>query len=123
HISRRKRGNGRLLVPADPLEVVAHELLVEARLSASGLVLRLWPEARRVGREDFVDQDQLATRHTKLELGIGDDDALSFRVGYRATVNLERQVAQPRDEIAADDLAGLRLADVFVVARLRLGGR
>ena len=56
---RRRRPaarRGRLLVPADRLEVVAHELLVEARLRPAGLIAVGRPEARRVGRQHLVDQ-------------------------------------------------------------------
>src|SRR5687767_2373021 len=52
-------GYGRLLVPLDRLEIVAHELLVEARLRAAGRVAVRRPEARRIGRHHLVDQDDL----------------------------------------------------------------
>src|SRR5688572_2329910 len=42
---RWQRGDGRLLVPVDRLEVVAHVLLVEAWLRAAGRIGVLWPVA------------------------------------------------------------------------------
>src|SRR6185295_3828045 len=52
-----QRRHGRLLVPADPLEVVADELFVEARLRSARRILIARPETRRVRRERLVDED------------------------------------------------------------------
>src|ERR1700751_2739297 len=52
-----QRGDRRLLVPADALEIIADELLVEAGLGAAGLVSVRRPETGRVGRQHLVDQD------------------------------------------------------------------
>ena len=56
-------------------EPVADELLVERRLAAARLVLVGRPEPRAVGRQHFVDQNQLAVDLAELELRVGDDDA------------------------------------------------
>src|SRR5512132_2354460 len=54
-----ERRDGRLLVPVDLLEVIADELLVEARLRLPRHVLRPGPEARRIRRQRLVDQDEV----------------------------------------------------------------
>ena len=57
-----QRRPGSRLVPRLGLQPVAHELLVEARLRPAGLVGRSIPEARRIGRQRLVDEDQLSPR-------------------------------------------------------------
>jgi hypothetical protein len=55
--------------------------LVVGRLALADLVLVRGPEARAVGREDFVDEHDLARLvEAKLEFGVGDDDAALFGV-------------------------------------------
>src|SRR6516225_10857234 len=54
---RRRRT---VLVPSALLQPVAHELLVVGGLAAAGLVAVGGPEARAVGRQHFVDQDDVA---------------------------------------------------------------
>src|SRR5262245_47683952 len=77
-----ERGYRRLLVPANRLEVVAHELLVEARLRAARTPLVGGPETRGVGRHHLVDENELLARcDAELELGVGEDDAA--RLGMR----------------------------------------
>jgi len=68
-------GRGRLLVPLDGFEEVAHVLLVEARLAVSLLVEVRRPEARGVWCQRFVYEDKLAVKNAELELGVRDDDA------------------------------------------------
>ena len=75
-----ERGHGRLLVPADRLEVVAHELLVEARLRTTRRIVVARPEARRIGRQRLVDEDDLIPAGAvgdaaEFEFRVGDDDA------------------------------------------------
>src|SRR5579883_3630331 len=53
-------GRGRGLVPAGGLQVVADVLLVEALLVLSSLVLVGRPVATGVGREQLINQDELA---------------------------------------------------------------
>src|SRR5262245_21486527 len=50
-----QRGDRRLLVPVNALEVVADELLVEAGLRTARSIAVAGPEARRIGRERLVD--------------------------------------------------------------------
>src|ERR1035437_4816556 len=127
---RRQRRDGGLFVPADPLEVVAHELLVEAGLRAARLVAVDGPEAGRVGRQRLVDQDhallgrlRAAGAQPEFEFRVGDDDAARFGVGRAFGVQPERQVADAIEERPADHLHGPRFADVDVVPALLLGGR
>ena len=79
---RRQLRPRRLLVPVQRLQVVAHELLVEARRAAAGAVGVRGPEPRGVGRQRLVDQRQRAALiDAELELGVGDDDAAAERRG------------------------------------------
>ena len=81
-ISAGSSGPGRLLVPGLRLQPVAHDLLVERRRAHADAILVRRPEARRVRRQHFVDQEELARRvGAELELGIGNDDALGGRIG------------------------------------------
>ena len=92
-------GTGGCLFQRIAFEVVADELLVEARLRAAGAVAVLRPEARRVGRQHLVDQDDaildrpavavVDRQQAELELGVGDDDAA--RLGVRGAVGVEPQ--------------------------------
>src|SRR5437870_4936757 len=55
-------GRGWLLVPVNGRQVVAHELLVEARLGTAWRVLAEGPETGGVWCEDLIDQHGLAGR-------------------------------------------------------------
>ena len=91
---RRQRRSRRLLVPADPLEIVAHVLLVERRLRLAGSVLIGRPETRRIGRERFVDPDELPAQQAEFKFRIGDDDASLGGVLGRALVQRQARIAQ-----------------------------
>src|SRR5437764_5480622 len=88
-------GCRRRLVPTRARGPVAHVLLVEARLTVAGLVAVRRPEARRVGREHLVAEDDRAVgAAAELELGVGEDDpALARMVGGRG-VDREREAAE-----------------------------
>src|SRR3989441_101542 len=58
----REVGRGRLLVPVDGGQIVAHELLVKARLGAARFVLVERPETGGVRCEDLINQHGLAGR-------------------------------------------------------------
>src|SRR5207245_11199488 len=97
----RKRRDRQLLVPPDTIEVVTHELFVEARLCPAAVVAIPRPEPRRVQRQHFVDQDDalldravvglLDREESELELRIGDDDAARLRMRRAVGVEAERQ--------------------------------
>src|SRR5436309_12781560 len=74
-----KGGRGRLLVPVEGRQVVAHELLVEARLGKARCVLAEGPDTGGVRWEDLTDQQGLAGRgvHSKLQARAGDGGALA----------------------------------------------
>ena len=59
----------------DLLEIIAHVLLVEGRLRASGTIAGERPESRGIGRQDLVAEDDLAVINSKLEFDVGNDDA------------------------------------------------
>ena len=111
----RQLGTGRRLVPVERLEVVAHVLLVVARLALAGLVAVRRPEPRRVGRHGLVDEDQLAVEDAELELGVGDDDAALQGVGRAERVELQRRVAHLLRHLPADEVDGRLERDVLVV--------
>lgn len=63
------------------MRLISDAYLVVGRLALANLVLVSRPEARAVGGEDFVHEHDLAGLvETKLELGVGDDDAALFGV-------------------------------------------
>jgi len=84
------------MFPAATIGPVAHELLVKAGLVVAGFILVERPEARRVGREDFVDEDEFPRGiQAPLELRIGDDDASMEGVLRCLHVQVDAGVAQP----------------------------
>lgn len=63
------------------MRLISDAYLVVGRLALANLVLVSRPEARAVRSEDLVHEDDLAGLvETKLELGVGDDDAALFGV-------------------------------------------
>src|SRR5215469_3228088 len=76
---------GRLFIPIDRLQIVAHELFVKAWRISSLLVTRNGPEPGRIRSQAFIDEDQLVADRSKLELGVGYDDATG--VGKVATLS------------------------------------
>src|SRR5688572_32441227 len=112
------------LVPRLRLEPVADELLVEGRWADANPILGRGPEARRVGRERFVDQHDLtALIHAELELRVGDDDAARRGIFGRFTVKADGEVANLRSIMAAYGDLRLGIRDVFVVLSSRRFGR
>jgi hypothetical protein len=67
------------------LEIIAHELLVEAGRAGSHGVLVLRPEARRVRREAFVNQKKFVVRRADLEFGIGNGSSALRRIIDKVT--------------------------------------
>ena len=72
---RGNRGAGRRFVPIERLEIIAHELFVEAGRALPDDVLIRRPETRGIRRETFVDQEQFAADRSEFEFRVGDDDA------------------------------------------------
>src|SRR5947209_366748 len=90
----RERRRGRPFVPVERFQVVAHVLFVERALRMPRLIRARGPEARRVGRQSFVNQNDLAiTVAAELKLGVGDDDTARARAGFGFTIERERGVA------------------------------
>src|SRR4030095_5942629 len=89
-----KHGAGRLLVELDLLEVVPDELLVVRGRRDAGAVPVLRPVAGGVGREDLVDERDLAPHLSELELGVRQDDPLGLRVRAALPVDREGQVPE-----------------------------
>jgi hypothetical protein len=124
HDLGRQLGSRIGLVPRLGFEPVANGLLVEAGLGPARLVGGRVPEAARVGRHDFVDQDQLAgiERRAQLELGVGQQDA--GLLGDRGATRVEpRAMSRTRSESGPDKLDHRVEADVLVVPDFGLGRR
>ena len=83
---RQARGR-RSLVPIERLQIIAHELFVETGWALSDNVLILWPEARRVRREAFVNQEQISIDSAKLKFRIRNYDSLLSSVIAAARIN------------------------------------
>src|SRR3989475_5247707 len=118
-------GRGRLLVPFEGREVVADELLVEARVGTARLVLGGRAKTRGIRRQRFVDQDGLAGRriNPELQLRVGDDDALALGIGSRPRVQREADLADELGRVRADERFHLLERNVQVVRALfGLGG-
>src|SRR5690606_19251326 len=110
----------RRLVPVERLEIVAHVLLVEALRRRARPIARSVPEARRVGREELVDQTQLAVvRQTELELRVRDNDPALAGIRGCLGVEPQRHLLDARRELGADQIAYLRDRDVLVVRARR----
>src|SRR5262249_23617218 len=113
---------GAVLVPARRLQPVADELLVVRGRIAPRLVLIDGPEARAVGRQDFVDEDQLAAGEpAPFELGVGDDDAFAAGAVAGARVDVEAAATQFVGGCLAGDLDHRVKGDVLVVAGFLFG--
>src|ERR1022692_2377797 len=89
---------------------------------ASGPVAFRGPEPRRIRRQHFIAQNELALHETKLKFRIGDDHALGLRVGRRPRVNPQREIPQSRAHLRAHQRAHRFERDILVVAALRLRG-
>lgn len=117
--------------------------LVVRRLALANLVLVCRPEARAVRSEDLVHEHDLACLvETKLEFGVGDDDAALFgilpgldessqwllNIGMRCEtdllVNQQTSLLNPASNALAHNLNRLVAGDVLVVLTLLgLSGR
>ena len=93
-----------LFIPAARLQPVTDELFVERGRVGARSVFVGRPEARAVGRQDFVDEDDLAVGElTPLELRVREQNALTFGVFRGPAVEREaierasRQVSRRAD--------------------------
>src|SRR5207249_10002940 len=116
----REARHGRLPVPADRVEVVADELLDEARLPAAGPIAVLRPEPRAVRREDFVAESDLPVDLAEFELRIGDDDPPLFGALGPRRVDPQRQIPQRSGRLLSDRCDHPVEGDVLVVPALGL---
>src|ERR1700731_4997088 len=108
---RRKFRAGRGFRPVHSLEIVANKLLVERGLRTARVVLGSGPKARRIGREGFVDPDQVIGRGTAVCAMIKNAE-LEFRVGLDLPARLDESCrAAGRFQADAADLLGKFLAD------------
>ena len=119
----RQGGGRRGLVPVEGVEVVADELLVEARRAHPRRVLVGRPEAGGVRGQHLVDEDEPAVFvHRELELGVRDDDPARAGVLRREAVEVEGDIADSPGDVGADETArGVEVDVLVVLARFRLG--
>src|SRR5437899_3737960 len=114
HFLRQLRRR-RSLVPVKRLEVIAHELFVETGRALSDDVLVLWPEARRIGRETFVDQEQIFIDCAELEFRICDDDAASLSVVAATRINFQTQRFHMLCEFFTKNMRASFHVDVLII--------
>jgi hypothetical protein len=81
------------------------------------------PEARGIGRETFVDKEQLVVDQTELQLGVGDDDTGALGVRTAMIVNLQAGLPDLMRQIIAEEAAALLPSDGFVVPAAGFGRR
>src|SRR6185312_12585006 len=91
HFLRETRGRG-TLVPVEGLQIIAHKLLIEARGTLPDGVLVLWPKARRIRRQTFVDQKQIFTDSAELKFRVCDDNSTLVGVGATARINVQAEL-------------------------------
>ena len=80
-----------------------------------------WPEAGGIGSEHLVGQDNAGRRAPKLELGVGNNDALAPRVFSSLAVNAKAEVAQLAAQFRAHQANHLLKRDILIVPADRLG--
>src|SRR4029450_2117968 len=69
HVLRQMRC-GWALVPFERLQIIAHKLFIEAGRALPENVLVLWPEARRIRCQTFVDQKQIFIDSAELKFRV-----------------------------------------------------
>src|SRR6059058_2142530 len=91
HFFRQTRGRG-TLVPVERLQIIAHELLVEARWALPDGVLILRPETRRIWCQTFVDQKQITIDSAELKFRVCDDNSTLVGVRAAARINVQAEL-------------------------------
>src|SRR4029078_9721590 len=82
------------------------------------------PEPRTVRGHHLADQDDAAGGSpSKLELGVGDDDALMAGYPFAEIIDRARHALELFGDVVAQNLAYPRDRDVLVMAGLGLGRR
>ena len=76
-ISRGKCGRGWRFVPVECLQIIAHKLFVETRRAFARRILIGRPEARGIGSQTFVDEQQFIADHSEFEFRVRDNDSAS----------------------------------------------
>src|SRR5215471_2114771 len=118
----RQSWRGRLFVPMDGLQIIAHILFVVRGLRVSRLIGIGRPKPRRVRRQYLVGQDDLASDQPKLELGVRNDDTALPRVIGGAVVQLQREITQLGGGLLAHRLHCLLERNILIMSGLGLGG-
>src|SRR5690606_14772217 len=112
----RQTRRRRRLVPGLCFEPVAHELLVVRRRADAFGVTFCRPESRGIRREHLVHEVQLTVFvETKLELGVGDDDALAARVFRSLGIEPQRDITQLCSQLGAHCAHHIVEIDVLVM--------
>jgi hypothetical protein len=117
-------GAGRLLVPADPLEVVANVLLVKRWLRPSRCITGGGPKSGRIRRQGFVDPDQFIADQPEFKLCVREQYAARLRVCCRPPVKFQADRSKLLCTLATNARDRLVEGDIFVVScRGFCGGR
>src|SRR5260370_3346034 len=110
----------RLLVPTDPLEIVANKLFVVRRLGAAGLITFGRPKTRGVGGQRFVNPDEFVADQAKFELGVGEQDAARLGIGGGAAGNFYADITNAPRKRAAHQHDRLTKPKRFILPLSRL---
>ena len=112
----RQRGRWRAFIPAQSFQVVTHILFVKTHWTSTRCVGIGRPESRRVGGQYFIDQHKIAFFvGTKLELGIGNDDASFQRVGRCLRVEVHTHIADLLGHVLTEKCNGRLEIDVLIM--------
>src|ERR1700730_8471164 len=116
-------GGGRLLLPAEPLEVVPQILFVEGRLRTARPILLQIPEARGIRRHHLIDQDHIPIQQAELELRVSEDQPPLERALASEVVQRQTEPFECLRQVAASTVGQLGARDVLIMAGQCLGGR
>src|SRR5207245_8581892 len=113
----------RSLVPVERLQIIAHKLFIETRRAFSDGVLVLRPEAGRIRRKAFVDQEQTSVDRAKLKFCIRDDDAGSRSVIAATRINFQTQHFDSICDFFTENLSTPFHVDVLIMPCFRFRRR
>ena len=86
---RRQMRSWRLTIPPQRNEIIADDLLVVTVLRCARLIHIRSPEARGVGREGFINQQDLPLAQAKFKFGVGQEE--TFGLGKRMSCTIQRE--------------------------------
>src|SRR3989475_2290274 len=123
---RRPRGEwrgGRLLVPAQVLEIVAQVLLVERRLRPSRFIAFEIPETRGIRGHDLIDKDDLTVVKPEFELRVSEDQPTLHRPRSAELIEGEACLLEGLRELLTGPPGQLSARDILVMPSEGFCGR